>query len=171
MIHQLTSSRCIKNTLDNSLTFIDIYVILCISYSIIGGVKMVESIRIAVLNVGDTEFNIIDNFKPELENKQAIVGGYVRPLTIEKTADGREIQVWYNEDGKLAGLEPNFVIATRSNSTVCDLVVGYVFITSADSEGNLTGLTDEDLEFLDKNFVLGKLVLTPYGMMTNALLV
>lgn len=129
---------------------------------------MSNGVRVAVLNVGDTKFNIVDDFNPKLENRQSIVGGYVRPLTIEKTADGREIQVWHNEDGKLAGLEPNFVIVTRSDSTVCDLVVGNVFITSSDSRGEITGLTDEDMDFLGKNFILDRLILTPFGMLRNS---
>lgn len=51
------------------------------------------------------------------------------------------VDLWVNEEGKLIGLKPNFMIFDGQ-----DVAVGPIFFASSDEEGETVGLTDEQVE-------------------------
>ena len=51
------------------------------------------------------------------------------------------VDLWVNEEGKLIGLKPNFMIFDGQ-----DIAVGPVFFASCDDEGETVGLTDQQVE-------------------------
>ena len=70
---------------------------------------------------------------------------------IECAVVGGEIDLWLNEEGKLIGLEPN-PIATAlfwdKYGFGTDIIVGDVFLTAHNDEGETIGLTDSQVTFL-----------------------
>ena len=134
-----------------------------------GVTKMSKPIKVAVLNVESQEFEIIDNFNHELENMQKVVGGYIEALTVHESDNGRELVVWLNEEGKLIGLEPNFVLAIKETGKVADIVMGNVLITAVNEKGDTAGLTDADVQTIKQIFEFGRSVVTPAGLVTKVL--
>lgn len=72
----------------------------------------------------------------ELENLQEIVGGYIECVNITD-----DILCVCNEEGKLEGLTPNFILGG-------DVVVGDVFFCSLNDEGDFISLNDEQIELV-----------------------
>ena len=81
---------------------------------------------------------VLKEIENTLKSAQAIVGGYIEILTI--THDPKILLIC-NEEGKLKGLKPNFPFRG-------DLMVGTVFFTRGDDEGDLASLEDGDLEII-----------------------
>ena len=76
----------------------------------------------------------------------ASVNGYIEALRLSETCT-----LWINEEGKLQGLEPNFLLTDTDGNTM-DIVVGNVIFTGLDCEGNVVSLTDEDIELINDRF-------------------
>jgi len=76
---------------------------------------------------------------------------------IECAVVGEDIDLWLNEEGKLIGLEPNRTatyLFWNKYGVGSDIIVGDVFLTSNDGEGETTGLTPKQVEFLKEEFGL-----------------
>lgn len=78
------------------------------------------------------------------------VGGWIECANVKHNID-----IWLNEEGKLIGLEPNrtaTAIFWDKWGIGTDIIVGDVFITTNDENGETIGLTDEQIEYL-KDFL------------------
>jgi hypothetical protein len=76
---------------------------------------------------------------------------------IECAVVGAEIDLWLNEEGKLIGLEPNRTatyLFWNKYGIGSDIIVGDVFLTSNDGQGETTGLTPKQVDFLKEEFGL-----------------
>lgn len=83
----------------------------------------------------------------ELEDLQAIVGGYIEIPFLSKTFHNNGIDVIINEEGKLIeGLTPEIAIVDGETKQVIDVVYGNCIFASHDDEGNTTGLTEEQIK-------------------------
>lgn len=91
--------------------------------------------------------------KLELADMQELVGGYIEHL------DCGGLDMWLNEEGKLHGLLPNLVTFYGKEAT--DVVVGDVFFTACDDDGETIGLTDEQVDDIMNRF--GSLMLLEVG--------
>jgi hypothetical protein len=69
-----------------------------------------------------------------LEGLQGIVGGYIEVVPV-----GSGILMICNEEGKFNGSEPNFNMGY-------DTIMGDVFFTKGDEEGEFTSLDEEEIE-------------------------
>lgn len=110
---------------------------------------MPNPIRAIVLKPERAELEVIENFDQSLESIQEIVGGYVQTLVL-RSKDGREVTIWFNEEGKLMGLPINFPIVQEGK--VIELIVGNVLVTSINDSGETVGLNDEELDFVKESF-------------------
>jgi len=68
-----------------------------------------------------------------LETYQELVGGYIEAVS---GAFPPPLCIYINEEGKVLGLEPNFILPF-------DVIHGPLVVVSTDSQGNTVGL-DED---------------------------
>ena len=68
------------------------------------------------------------------------VGGYIDIVGLDDN-----VCILLNDEGKLIGLEGNRRIGS-------DIIVGDFFVCGSDEEGNLTSLSDEELDTYTKNF-------------------
>jgi len=93
-------------------------------------------IKIAVLKVGQPLS--VQEIDGGLKSMQQLVGGFIQMVPI---SDG--IELVCNEEGKFAGLPVNFKLGM-------DRIVGDVFFTRTDDEGEPASLTDEDLSYLNE---------------------
>jgi Domain of unknown function (DUF3846) len=75
-----------------------------------------------------------------LEDAQALVGGYIE---IVRLPEG--ILLVLNEEGKLQGLEANFKLGN-------DMIVGDVFFTKSDEEGDFVTLSDMEIALVKSWF-------------------
>lgn len=66
------------------------------------------------------------------------------PLEMVPLTD--KIYMWCNEEGKLTGLPVNFIMVGEGGSI--DPVVGDVFFSTDDGNGEIDSITDEQAEFL-----------------------
>jgi hypothetical protein len=80
---------------------------------------------------------IINN---QLDEFQKIVGGYIENVFIGRTKKGAKVGVVVNEEGKLVGLPYNRHIVGF------DVLVGTLFITAYNLEGDNISLTNEEAE-------------------------
>jgi len=74
-----------------------------------------------------------------LEPMQEIVGGYITTAYLPEL-DEAGITLWANDEGLIEGLEPNIVMPWG------DIIVGTIFLSGHDEEGDTTGLSDDQLE-------------------------
>lgn len=112
---------------------------------------MTNKIRVAIIKANDNKIIVKDDFIPTLDNMQKVVGGWLEALSIWEKGY-RRITIWLNGHGKLNSLPTNFVIVRKDNGKLLDVVMGDVLITSSDKDGDVVGLTDEELNFIRKNF-------------------
>lgn len=109
------------------------------------GVELMEkAIKLTTdLEVQVIDFNVGDSYNMLSES----VGGYVECVSLTPTID-----MWINEEGKLLGLEPN-IIATEllweTSRVMNDIIVGNVVFASNDEEGETTGLSNDDIRYLN----------------------
>lgn len=90
------------------------------------------------------EFTVGDSY----EVIKSAVNGWIECVVV-----GDDIDMWVNEEGKLMGLEINFLATMlfwERYGTGTDIVVGDVFLTSNDGQGEATGLTETHIKFLDE---------------------
>ncbi len=76
----------------------------------------------------------ITTIKTKLENLQEAVGGLIEIIDIED-----DVCILCNEEGKLIGLEGNRRLSD-------DILVGTFFVCGSNNEGELTSLTDSQIE-------------------------
>ena len=76
----------------------------------------------------------ITTIKTKLENLQEAVGGLIEIIDIED-----DVCILCNEEGKLIGLEGNRKLGD-------DILVGTFFVCGSNDEGELTSLTDSQIE-------------------------
>jgi len=101
---------------------------------------------------------VVDVEKLELEDMQAMVGGYIECLALSNTVD-----LWLNEEGKLIPLKANLFLRDNDGNFT-DVVCGDVFAASHDDEGGTVGLSDEDaswvMDELSNTLAVGECPLT-----------
>ena len=95
---------------------------------------------IRVLRIRPHEHPEVYMLKNTLEAMQEAVGGYIDIVGLDDN-----ICILLNDEGKLIGLEGNRRIGS-------DIIVGDFFVCDSDEEGNLTSLSDEDLNTYTKLF-------------------
>lgn len=78
-----------------------------------------------------------------LDAMQALVGGLIQYVYFDDIGLG--IDMVCNEEGKLIGLDYNFIWNK-------DIVVGTVFFCAADNEGNSISITKEQIRYLTEIF-------------------
>ena len=76
----------------------------------------------------------VTTIKTKLENLQKAVGGLIEFINIEDN-----VCILCNEEGKLIGLEGNRTLGD-------DILVGTFYICGSNNEGELTSLTDSQIE-------------------------
>jgi hypothetical protein len=79
---------------------------------------------------------------------QERVGGWVELVT---TSEFGGVSVWLNEEGKVNGLAANHnaqKVLRRAGLSLFDTVVGPAVVTGIDYDGEITDLTDAQLEAL-----------------------
>ena len=89
--------------------------------------------KIQVLVYRPGQPGVVEEHMNSLEAQQALVGGY-----IEAVAMGDGIYLTCNEEGKLNGLEPNFLLPG-------DVIVGNVFFCRVDDAGECASVTETDI--------------------------
>lgn len=77
----------------------------------------------------------------ELENFQAIVGGYIQYVPMPNRDD---IDIWCNEEGKLMGLKPNLALSEYG-----DCIVGTCYFCANDGERSVS-LNKEQIDAVNK---------------------
>lgn len=75
-----------------------------------------------------------------LQDQQAIVGGYIRPVGL-----GDSIYLICNEEGVREGLEPNRMIRGLG------MITGTFFVTKSNRQGDFVSLSDQEVnQFIEK---------------------
>ena len=87
-----------------------------------------------VLKVKPHEHPEVYMLKNTLEAMQEAVGGYIDIVGLDDN-----VCILLNDEGKLIGLEGNRRIGS-------DIIVGDFFVCGSDEEGNLTSLSEEELD-------------------------
>lgn len=87
--------------------------------------------------------------KNDLDNMKDIVGGWIENVFIGETETGARLGIVINEEGKLIGLPYNRRIIGRGGS---DVLVGNMFITAYNLQGDNISLSDSMAEKLIKRF-------------------
>ena len=95
-------------------------------------IKMQNEIK--VLMVEPHKNPTVTTIKTKLENLQEAVGGLIEIIDIEDN-----VCILCNEEGKLIGLEGNRKLGD-------DILVGTFFVCGSNDEGELTSLTDSQIE-------------------------
>ena len=104
--------------------------------------------KVLVLSNNKLEKKEITN---ELEDLQAIVGGYIEIPYLSQVFNENGIDVIINEEGKfIDGLKPGIAIIDGETERILDIVYGNCIFASHDEEGNTTGLTEEQMEVVEK---------------------
>ena len=103
------------------------------------------------------KFEVIDGKKYEdtLSMLQKNVGGFIDLLYLGEELAERDIDAYVNDEGKLIGLEPNFVrqFVKKDGDSLYDIVQGNVVFSKVDqSDGKTYPLDDDDIEFI-KNYM------------------
>ncbi len=102
--------------------------------------------EIKVLMVEPKKEPVVTTLQNELESLQAAVSigasyvGYIEIIGIDDN-----ICILCNEEGKLINLEPN-------RRFYDDILCGVFYVVGEDDEGNLTSLSDKDIEYYTKYF-------------------
>lgn len=84
------------------------------------------------------------DIEPKLETFRSIVGGHIESCHCPGLTTLGGIMAYCNEEGKLLGLQPNFVIADRAGN-VLDIIVGTVVFFRNQGEDEVS-LTKGDIE-------------------------
>lgn len=102
-----------------------------------------DKIKVLVKRVGENpEVISIENHYKEM---QKLVGGYMQLVPYYPEPVSKEVACFCNEEGKLEGLEPNYSIPG-------DIIVGDVFFSRTDAEGDQVSLTDKDIQDIEKAY-------------------
>lgn len=84
----------------------------------------------------------IREIETSLKQYQQVVDGYIELVSIDWKSN---LMMVCDEEGKLNGKVPNFKLKN-------DIIVGTVFFTDITEDGELTDLSDDNIEFLRKAF-------------------
>ena len=108
-----------------------------------GDTKMVKAITITT----DNTVTCFDMDENSLELLQKAVGGYVQAINLDDT-----LTLWCNEEGKMMNLPHNKkaqILWDNVFGSGTDYIVGDIVLTGgADDEGEIIGLTDEQINNL-----------------------
>ena len=96
------------------------------------GIYMQNEIKVVIVEPHKNP--TITTIKTKLENLQEAVGGLIEIIDIED-----DVCILCNEEGKLIGLEGNRRLSD-------DILVGTFFVCGSNNEGELTSLTDSQIE-------------------------
>lgn len=77
---------------------------------------------------------VVAEIENTLEAKQALVGGYIEYIPFGETGS---FDLYLNEEGKLEGLTSNLLFPA-------DVIVGTIFVSKSDDEGEDIGLTENE---------------------------
>ena len=80
----------------------------------------------AIVKRPDEKFGHVTNISTSLKNLQKIVGGFIQTVTLTSNT-----VIICNEEGKIKGLEPNFIIGTAPFQ---DVIVGEAIVIGTDGE-------------------------------------
>lgn len=85
----------------------------------------------------------MDKFDESLEALQHQVGGLIEHYIIDEKLNSRWIDMWIDEESKLKGLKPTFLL--YHNGELYDYIGGPCVFTKYDEEGNTYGLNDDEM--------------------------
>ena len=97
---------------------------------------MSKKIKVIVARVGQDP--VVEEIDDTLEAMQEIVGGYIECVRLSPTVD-----MWLNEEGRLTGLPFNRLVPDVHGNQWD--ILGNLFLTSHDDEGEITSLSADDL--------------------------
>lgn len=80
----------------------------------------------------DEEFGHMTNISTTLENLQKTVEGYIECVTLHQFENGKRLVLICNEEGKLRGLDRNFIFAVEGGPI--DMIQGTAIIIGAEGE-------------------------------------
>lgn len=100
-------------------------------------------IRVLHVPVGDQP--TIKEIDGSLKSQQSLVGGYIQLIAVDEAID-----MYLNEEGKLKGLEQNFLLMNKAQ--IVDVAVGDVFFASHRGE-SMASLTDEMIQEIVDRFI------------------
>lgn len=89
--------------------------------------------------------------KNDLETLQGIVGGDIEMPYLSQESVSNGICIVINESGKLLDLKPTMIILNKKTLEVVDTIMGSVIFASYTEEGDLCSLSDEQIEYINKN--------------------
>jgi hypothetical protein len=103
---------------------------------------------VIIRTTGLTELVNLDEAKDQLKFMQEVVGGWIEAVDVQDN-----MTLWCNEEGKLMGLDPNYVAVSKTSAHEVlmpgDIIAGDVIITGGTgSDGETLGLTTEQVAVL-----------------------
>ena len=90
-----------------------------------GGKKMDAKVR-CIIKRPDEQYGHVTNISTSLKNLQKIVGGFIQTVTLTDNT-----VIICNEEGKIIGLAPNFIIGTAPFQ---DVILGEAIVIGVDGE-------------------------------------
>lgn len=84
--------------------------------------------------------------KLELADMQNMVGGLIECFHV-----GNGVDMWLNDEGKLLPLPINLAIGSQDKE-ILDTIHGDVFFASGNGEGDTVGLSEEQINWVNKQF-------------------
>lgn len=100
----------------------------------------------------------------KLKTLQQFVGGYIEIPFISEELSEKNILVISNENAILENLPPTLGFADKNTGEILEgFLFGQVLFTSEDGEGNIIGLTDEQIEFIKDRILSEEILLMETG--------
>lgn len=100
----------------------------------------------------------------KLKTLQQFVGGYIEIPFISEELSEKNILVISNENAILENLPPTLGFADKNTGEILEgFLFGQVLFTSEDDEGNIIGLTDEQIEFIKDRILSEEILLMETG--------
>jgi hypothetical protein len=110
------------------------------------------NMKALVLTDGELNAKEINN---ELEDLQAIVGGYIEIPFLSRVFNDNEIDIIINEEGKfIDGLKPEIAVIDGETERLLDIVYGNCIFVSHDAEGNTIELNKEQIKIVERELAL-----------------
>lgn len=94
-----------------------------------------------------THFPYVEPFNESLEALQEQVGGLIEHFIIDESLNDRRIDMWIDDEGKLKGHKPTFLLCDKDGNPL-DAIVGNCVFTKYDGDGNTFGLSQEDINIV-----------------------
>lgn len=91
-----------------------------------------------------THFPYVEPFNESLKALQEQVGGLLEHFIINEGLNQLYIDMWIDDEGKLKGHKPTFLLCDDDGNPV-DSIVGNCVFTKYDTDGNTYGLTQDDI--------------------------